>query len=88
MHSISKIKKQIKHTETYEVKSDTLTIPQLNSSYDAGEQYVDDNTNQEVKNTGFSEKYYKLIDILTSRKNVSYSGKSLVLNTNCSPLQL
>ena len=34
-------------TETYEVKSDTLTIPQLNSSYDAGEQYVDDNTNQQ-----------------------------------------
>lgn len=42
--------------------------------------HVDDNTNQEVKNTGFSQKYYKLIDILTKRKNVSYSGFNILGN--------
>ena len=69
-------------TETYEVKSDTLTIPQLNSSYDAGEQYVDDNTNQQWDSgEQFTDEFTMLTDVfkITRTKNSIMQGSGVEL---------
>jgi len=69
-------------TETYEVKSDTLTIPQLNSSYDAGEQYVDDNTNQQWDfGEQFTDEFTMLTDVfkITRTKNSIMQGSGVEL---------
>jgi len=69
-------------TETYEVKSDTLTIPQLNSLYDAGEQYVDDNTNQQWDfGEQFTDEFTMLTDVfkITRTKNSIMQGSGVEL---------
>ena len=69
-------------TETYEVKSDTLTIPQLNSLYDFGEQYVDDNENQQWDSEEqFTDEFTILTDVfkITRTKNSIMQGSGVEL---------
>ena len=69
-------------TETYEVKSDTLTIPQLNSLYDSGEQYVDANTNQQWDSgEQFTDEFTMLTDVfkITRTKNSIMQGSGVEL---------
>tara|TARA_A100001011_G_scaffold386456_1_gene462321 strand:+ start:223 stop:2496 length:2274 start_codon:yes stop_codon:yes gene_type:complete len=69
-------------TETYEVNSDTLLIPQLNSSYDAGEEYLDANENQQWDlGEDFTDEFTILGDVfkITRTKNSIMQGSGLEL---------
>ena len=69
-------------TETYEVKSDTLTIPQLNALYDVGEQYFDDNENQQWDSgEQFTDEFTMLTDVfkITRTKNSIMQGSGVEL---------
>ena len=69
-------------TETYEVNSDTLIIPQLNSSYDEGEEYLDANENQQWDSgEEFTDEFTTLGDVfkITRTKNSIMQGSGLEL---------
>jgi hypothetical protein len=68
--------------ETYEVSSDTLTIPQLNDAYDFGEEFTDENNNQEWDNGEFHvDEFTLLTDAfkITKTKNSIMQGSGLQL---------
>ena len=72
--------------ETYEVASDTLTIPQLNGSYDSGgqfeEEYIDENENgQWDEGEEYTDEFTLLTDAfkITRTKNSIMQGSGLEL---------
>ena len=68
--------------ETYEVSSDTLTIPEPNSEYDLGEEYSDDNGNQQWDDDEFYEDEFTLLTDafkITKTKNSIMQGSGLQL---------
>jgi len=68
--------------ETYEVSSDTLTIPQLNDAYDLGEEFSDDNENQQWdEGESHTDEFTLLTDAfkITRTKNSIMQGSGLEL---------
>jgi len=71
--------------ETYEVISDTLTIPQLNGAYDNGEEYEDENENQEW-NEG--EVFTDEFTLLTDAFKVSRTKSSIMQGSGLELVEL
>ena len=68
--------------ETYEVLTDTLTIPQLNGAYDLGEEFSDDNANQQWdQGESHTDEFTLLTDTfkITRTKNSIMQGSGLEL---------